>query len=189
MGHLAAIQASQQSGQHRGLALNIDLADPIFHDEARAVAFVEATRWPEGVTCPHCASDRVRRMGGKTQAGMFLCNACRRKFTCRTRTVMERSHVPLRKWLLAAHLLAASGKGLSAREMERTLGVTYKTAWFLRHRNFRSTNTPRSCFIAGRGRRRDRSRATSTLPGAALLAMLSRRYACSMKSILANPSI
>jgi transposase-like protein len=122
VGHLAAIQASQQSGQHRGLALNIDLADPIFHDEARAVAFVEATRWPEGVTCPHCASDRVRRMGGKTQAGMFLC------------TVMERSHVPLRKWLLAAHLLAASGKGLSAREMERTLGVTYKTAWFLRHR-------------------------------------------------------
>lgn len=134
MVHLAPVQASQQSGQHRELALNIDLADPIFHDEARAVAFVEATRWPEGVTCPHCASDRVRRMGGKTQAGMFLCNACRRKFTCRTWTVMERSHVPLRKWLLAAHLLAASGKGLSAREMERTLGVTYKTAWFLRHR-------------------------------------------------------
>ena len=73
-------------------------------------------------------------MGGKTQAGMFLCNDCRDKFTVRTGSVMERSHVPLHKWLLATHLLASSKKGISAHQVGRMLGVTYKTAWFLCHR-------------------------------------------------------
>ena len=73
-------------------------------------------------------------MGGKTQAGMFQCNGCREKFTARTGTVMERSHVPLNKWLLATHILAASKKGMSAAQMGRMIGVTYKTAWFLCHR-------------------------------------------------------
>jgi len=112
----------------------MNITNPIFHDEAKAVAHIEATRWPNGVTCPHCGSDAVRKMGGKTQAGMFLCNDCRDKFTCRTGTVMERSHVPLHKWLLATHIMAASKKGMSAKQMERMLGVTYKTAWFLCHR-------------------------------------------------------
>jgi transposase-like protein len=110
------------------------ITDPIFHDEAKALAHIEASRWADGVTCPHCGSDRIRRMEGKTQAGMFLCNDCRDKFTVRTGTVMERSHVPLHKWLLATHLMAASKKGMSAKQMERMLGVTYKTAWFLCHR-------------------------------------------------------
>jgi hypothetical protein len=73
-------------------------------------------------------------MGGKTQAGYWLCNDCRDKFTCRTGTVMERSHIPLSKWLLATHLMAASKKGMSASQMARMLGVTYKSAWFLCHR-------------------------------------------------------
>ena len=112
----------------------MNLTNPIFHDEAKALAHIEASRWFNGVTCPHCGSDHVRRMGGKTQAGMFLCNDCRDKFTVRTGTVMERSHVPLHKWLLATHIMAASKKGMSAKQMERMLGVTYKTAWFLCHR-------------------------------------------------------
>ena len=115
--------------------MNINITDPIFHDEAKALAHLEADRWPDGEpSCPHCGSVRVRRMGGKTQAGMFLCNDCRDKFTVRTGTVMERSHVPLHKWLLATHIMAASKKGMSAKQMERMLGVTYKTAWFLCHR-------------------------------------------------------
>lgn len=115
--------------------MNINITDPIFHNEAKALAHLEADRWPDGEpTCPHCGSVRVRRMGGKTQAGMFLCNDCRDKFTVRTGTVMERSHVPLHKWLLATHIMAASKKGMSAKQMERMLGVTYKTAWFLCHR-------------------------------------------------------
>jgi len=112
-----------------------NITDPIFHNEDKALAHIEASRWPNGeVTCPLCGADRIRRMEGKTQAGMFLCNDCRQKFTVRTGTVMERSHVPLHKWLLATHLMAASKKGMSAKQMERMLGVTYKTAWFLCHR-------------------------------------------------------
>lgn len=113
----------------------MNITDPIFHDEAKAQAHIESSRWPAGEpVCPRCGSTKVTRMGGKTQAGMFLCNDCRDKFTVRTGTVMERSHVPLHKWLLATHLMAASKKGMSAKQMERMLGVTYKTAWFLCHR-------------------------------------------------------
>ena len=115
--------------------VNVNITDPIFHNEAKALAHITASRWPDGEpTCPHCGSTRTRMMGGKTQAGMHLCNDCRDKFTVRTGTVMERSHVPLHKWLLATHLMAASKKGMSAKQMERMLGVTYKTAWFLCHR-------------------------------------------------------
>lgn len=114
--------------------MDTNITAPIFHDEAKALAHIEASRWGGSPYCPHCGSTAVRKMGGKTQAGMFLCNDCRGKFTVRTGTVMERSHVPLHKWLLATHLMAASKKGMSAKQMERMLGVTYKTAWFLCHR-------------------------------------------------------
>jgi transposase-like protein len=112
------------------------LSEPRFHDEDAAREHIEASRWPNGeVTCPLCGSLHVRRMGGKTQAGMFLCNDCRGKFTCRTGTVMERSHVPLHKWLLAIHLMASSKKGISAHQLMRNLGLgSYRTAWFLAHR-------------------------------------------------------
>jgi len=112
------------------------LSETRFHDEDAARAHIEASRWPNGdVTCPLCGSVKVRRMGGKTQAGMFLCNDCRGKFTCRTGTVMERSHVPLHKWLLAIHLMASSKKGISAHQLMRNLGLgSYRTAWFLAHR-------------------------------------------------------
>ncbi|MGJ0427192.1 IS1595 family transposase [Methylocystis sp.] len=112
-----------------------NLSAPRFHDEDAAREHIEASRWPNGVTCPHCGSVNVRRMEGKTQAGMFLCNDCRDKFTCRTGTVMERSHVPLHKWLLAIHLMASSKKGISAHQLMRNLGLgSYRTAWFLAHR-------------------------------------------------------
>lgn len=113
-----------------------NLTEARFHDEDAAREHIEASRWPGGfVTCPHCGSSKVRRMEGKTQAGMFLCNDCRDKFTCRTGTVMERSHVPLHKWLLAIHLMASSKKGISAHQLMRNLGLgSYRTAWFLAHR-------------------------------------------------------
>lgn len=114
--------------------MNIDITNPIFHDAAKAEAHIEETRWGGEPICPHCGSVSVHRMKGKTQAGMFLCNDCRDKFTVRTGTVMERSHVPLNKWLLATHIIAASKKGMSAAQMGRMIGVSYKTAWFLCHR-------------------------------------------------------
>ena len=111
-----------------------DLTNTIFTTETAAVAHMEADRWPHGVTCPLCGSDSPKKMGGQTQAGMFLCGDCRGKFTVRTGTVFERSHIPLHKWLLATHLMASSKKGISAHQLHRMLGITYKSAWFMAHR-------------------------------------------------------
>jgi transposase-like protein len=115
--------------------MTCDLTNPIFTDEMAAVAHMEADRWPNGeVYCPLCGVDYVTKMGGRTQAGMFMCNGCRGKFTVRTGTVFERSHIPLHKWLLATHLMASSKKGVSAHQLHRMLGITYKSAWFMAHR-------------------------------------------------------
>ena len=121
--------------------MTCDLTNPIFFDEAKATAHMEADRWPDGVYCPLCGVDNVTKMGGLTQAGMFMCNGCRGKFTVRTGTVFERSHIPLHKWLMATHLMAASKKGMSAKQLSRMLGITYKSAWFMCHR-IREAMTP-----------------------------------------------
>jgi len=111
------------------------LTAPEFTNEAAAIAHLEASRWPKGeVSCPHCGSLNVHKMGGQTQAGYFLCNDCRDKFTPRTGTVMERSKIPVHKWLLAIHLMSTAKNGMSAHELHRLLGITYKSAWFLAHR-------------------------------------------------------
>lgn len=115
--------------------MDIDITNPIFHDETKATAHMEADRWPDGAYCPHCGSVNVHKMGGKTQAGMFQCNDCRDKFTVRTGTVFERSHILLHKWLLATHIMAASKKSVSALQLQRMLGLgSYRTAWFMCHR-------------------------------------------------------
>src|SRR6476659_2847615 len=101
------------------------LSAPQFTNEKAAVAFLERSRWPDGAICPHCQGDAVTRMGGETQAGYFQCNDCRDKFTCRTGTVMERSHVPVHKWLLAIHLLSAAKSGMSSHQLSRLLGLSY----------------------------------------------------------------
>ena len=119
----------------------VDITNPIFHDEAKAMAHLEASRWPNGPYCPHCGSTNVHRMAGETQTGMFLCNDCRDKFTARVGSVMARSHIPVHKWLLAMHLMAASKKGMSSKQLQRMLGVSYKSAWFLSMR-IREAMTP-----------------------------------------------
>src|SRR4051812_1573821 len=128
------------------------LTAPEFTNEATAIAHLEASRWPGGdVSCPHCGSVNVHRMAGKTQAGYFLCNDCRDKFTCRTGTVMERSHIPVHKWLLAIHLMSASKKGMSAHQLHRMLGVTYKSAWFLAHRIREAMRNDKPAGMGGAG--------------------------------------
>jgi transposase-like protein len=114
--------------------MTCDLTNPIFKTEEAAIAHMEHDRWPNGVTCPLCGADRPKKMAGQTQAGMFLCPDCRGKFTVRTGTIFERSHIPLHKWLMATHLMAASKKGVSAHQLHRMLGITYKSAWFMAHR-------------------------------------------------------
>ena len=128
------------------------LTAPQFHDEPTAIAYLEGSRWPNGdVSCPHCGSVNVHKMGGKTQAGYFLCNDCRDKFTGRTGTVMERSKIPVHKWLLAIHLMSSNKNGVSAHELHRGLGITYKSAWFLAHRIREAMDTDHKTPMGGQG--------------------------------------
>lgn len=114
----------------------MNLTDPIFTDPDTARAHLESVRWAEGVYCPHCGGvDRIKRLEGKKhRPGLYQCGDCRKQFTVTVGTVFERSKVPLNKWLLATFLMASSKKGMSAHQLHRTIGVTYKTAWFMFHR-------------------------------------------------------
>lgn len=114
----------------------MNLTSPIFTDADAARAHLEKTRWPHGPVCPHCGivDDATGLKGKAHRAGLYQCNACREQFTVTVGTVFERSKVPLNKWLLATYLMASSKKGISAHQIGRTLGVTYKTAWFMCHR-------------------------------------------------------
>ncbi|RIJ14507.1 IS1595 family transposase [Henriciella mobilis] len=128
--------------------MSIDLTNPIFTDEDAAREHLEAQRWPDGPVCPHCGAmeDHVHAIKGararpskahpegKERKGLYQCNACRQQFTVTVKTVFERSKVPLNKWLAATYMMASSKKGVSAHQIHRTLGVTYKTAWFMMHR-------------------------------------------------------
>lgn len=114
----------------------IDLTSPIYQDENKAREHLEAIRWPEGPFCPHCGEvEAITKLQGKsTRPGVYKCRSCRKPFTVTVGTVFERSKISLCKWLMATHLLCASKKGMSAHQLHRMLGVTYKTAWFMAHR-------------------------------------------------------
>lgn len=116
--------------------MTADLQNPIFTDEDKAREFIESERWPDGAFCPHCGeTEAVRKLAGKShRPGLHQCNSCRKNFTVTVGTLYERSHIPLTKWLLASYLLSTSKKGMSAHQLHRMLGVTYKTAWFMAHR-------------------------------------------------------
>lgn len=112
------------------------LSQPQFQDEAAAFAFVEAKLWPNGPVCHHCGMrGRISPMQGKsTRIGLYKCYACRKPFTVRMGTIFESSHLPLHLWLQVIHLMCASKKGISIRQIQRMLQCSMKTAWFLGHR-------------------------------------------------------
>ena len=107
-----------------------------FNDEDAARAHLESVYWPHGPVCPHCGgTERNTRLNGTAhRAGLLYCADCKSQFTVTVGTLFERSKVPLHKWVFANHLMCASKKGVSAKQLERMLGVTYKTAWFMAHR-------------------------------------------------------
>jgi transposase-like protein len=110
---------------------------PRFQNEIAAFAYVEAHLWPQGPVCPHCGAteEHVGKLNGKTtRPGLYKCYACRKPFTVRIGSIFESSHCPLRIWLQAIHLMCSSKKGISTRQLQRTLNVGMKTAWFLGHR-------------------------------------------------------
>lgn len=115
------------------------LSKPYFHDEEAAFCFVESLIWSEGPVCPHCGG--VVRISAikpnpekRVRHGLKKCGQCKGQFTVRMGTIFEESKLPLHKWLQAIYLMCSSKKGISAKQLERTLEVTYKTAWFLAHR-------------------------------------------------------
>lgn len=113
----------------------MNLTDPRFQDAEKAREWLEMQRWPNGPHCTHCGSYSVTGLQGKAhRPGVYQCNDCREQFTVTTGSVMERSKIPLNKWLMAMHLMGASKKGYSAHQLHRTLGITYQSAWFLAHR-------------------------------------------------------
>jgi len=102
-----------------------------FPSEDAAVAYFEMRRWNGSVECPHCGSDHVYKVSGSQP---HKCSSCKVKFTCKTGTIMEGSHVSVRMWLLAMFLMGTARKGISSIEMGKQLGVTQKTAWYMAHR-------------------------------------------------------
>lgn len=113
-------------------------------DEDKARELLERMRWPKGPVCPHCKNDGKGKPLSKLTAkpgskaavrkGVYFCGACRKQFTATVGTVFEGSKVPISKWLLATFMMSASKKSMSAHQLHRMLGVTYKTAWFMAHR-------------------------------------------------------
>ena len=114
----------------------MNLLNPIYQDADKAREHLEALLWPDGVVCPHCTSrDRSSKISGGRD-GLYFCNTkdCRKQFSVTVGTVFERSKLPFNKWLLATHLMSASKTGISAHQLHRMLGITYKSAWFMCHR-------------------------------------------------------
>jgi len=118
--------------------ITFDQLRKLTEDEAREM--LETIRWPDGVVCPHCGSKYAHKLtpkgGTKTSVrpGVYFCGACRKQFTVMVGTIFEGSHIKIANWLMALYLMCSSKKGISSHQLHRTLGVTYKTAWFMAHR-------------------------------------------------------
>ena len=112
------------------------LNQPQFQDANKAREYLEALRWPNGAICPHCGSvgQHYKLEGNAHRPGVWKCQDCREQFTVTVGTLFADSKVALNKWLQACYLMAASKKGISSKQLERMLGVSYKTAWFMSHR-------------------------------------------------------
>lgn len=106
----------------------------MFPDEESARIYLEGRIWPSGPVCPACeSSERISALGtcATRKPGFYRCLPCGFDFTVRTNTVMERSKVPLHKWLYSMYLLVTARKGISSLQLAKEIGVTHKTAWFI----------------------------------------------------------
>jgi transposase-like protein len=114
----------------------LTLADVSKFTEQQAREYLESIRWPKGVDCAHCGSPNVKKLGGEASNwGLHKCRDCRKKFTVMVGTIFEDSHIPLRSWVIAFHMMCSSKKGYSAKQLQRDLGLkSYKSAWHMAHR-------------------------------------------------------
>jgi transposase-like protein len=135
--------------------MKLDITNKIYNDPDAARAHLEEQLWPNGPVCPHCGSFNVTKLEGKVhRKGLCQCNEheCREQFSVTVGTVFESSKIGLHKWVLAAHLIGASKKGMSSKQMQRMLGVTYKTAWFMTMRLREAMRDKYSAPIGGEGK-------------------------------------
>jgi len=102
-----------------------------FGSEDRCREYLEELRWPDGIDCPRCGGRVISRIKHRNQ---FDCDGCRYQFSVTAGTLFHDSHLPLWKWFLGVYLMCESKKGISSKQLERSLGVSYKTAWYLTHR-------------------------------------------------------
>jgi transposase-like protein len=120
--------------------INLNELAKHFSDEDKARELIEKLRWHGNTTCPHCKATKAYKLEAKTTSksggrkGLWKCAECRKQFTVTVGTIFEDSRIPLNKWLLAIHLMCSSKKGMSAHQLHRMLGITYKSAWFMAHR-------------------------------------------------------
>jgi transposase-like protein len=119
----------------------------IYTDENAARKHLESLNWPDGPICPHCGTvnEATQLKGKSTRPGVYKCRPCQKPFSVTVGTVFERSKIKLNTWVHAVDLYTASKKGFSAHQLHRTMGVTYKTAWFMAHRireAMRDSNPP-----------------------------------------------
>ena len=117
---------------HRVGISMIDLTE-MFPDEASAVRWFEETRWPDGRYCGHCGSTETKEVPN-AKPMPYWCKSCRSYFSVRTGSSIEKSRLPLRKWVFAIYLYVTHLKGVSSMKLHRDLNVTQKTAWFMLHR-------------------------------------------------------
>lgn len=123
--------------------LNLMTLASEYSDEDKARALFESWRWPKGPVCPHCKNHTEKPIyklepqadsKSNVRKGVYKCGACREQFSATVGTVLEDSHIPLPKWVMAIFILCSSKKAVSALQLSRMLGLTYKSAWFMAHR-------------------------------------------------------
>lgn len=137
--------------------MNLKSITAQYSDPDAAREFFEKQRWPDGTVCPHCGLvGEAYRLKAKPDSktpvrpGVWKCKGCRKQFTVTKETIFEDSHIPLQTWLMTIHLMCASKKGMSAHQIHRMLGVTYKTAWFMVHRlRYAATQDPMASQLTG----------------------------------------
>ena len=102
-----------------------------FHSEDRCREYLETLRWPDGLACLRCGSVKVSRSYKRHQ---FICEDCKYNFSVTAGTMLHDTHLPFNKWFMAVYLMIEAKKGVSASQLQRTLDISYKTAWYLCHR-------------------------------------------------------
>lgn len=123
--------------------MNLSMISKLSEQEARQ--YFEGIRWPNGPVCPHCGSVEFIKIGRRKnrtghprphREGLYKCHAedCQKQYSATVGTILEQTHLPIRTWLMAFAIMCSSKKGVSALQLKRQLGCTYRSAWHLAHR-------------------------------------------------------